>query len=121
LKKKPENTPEDRPKALKYAQLLLKYRARSEKEISQRLKEKGFDTQVIQEIVKGLKAKHLLEKERSALEIVKEKLAELQGIDRQKAKRRVYNYLLRRGFSEEEISEVKENLCLCHCERSEAI
>ena len=110
MKKKPENAPENKTKALNYAQLLLKFRPRSEKEISWRLKEGGFDAQVIQEVVEGLKAKVLFEKEKGVLEIAKEKLGELQGIDTQKAKRRIYSHLLRRGFSLEEITETLDNL-----------
>ena len=48
-------------KAKNYAFLLLKFRPRSEKEISERLKRKKFDTAVIRETILFLKEKSFVD------------------------------------------------------------
>ena len=145
-------------KAKNYAFLLLKFRSRSEKEISQRLKKKKFEAQAINATVAFLKEKNFLDDRafarawidsrlkkplglrriRQELKIkgidnriidcqigeVKEKYCEeaivrglaikrmkiSKGIDRQKAKGRVFSYLLRRGFSLDIVIEAVNQL-----------
>ncbi|MDI6758328.1 MAG: regulatory protein RecX [Candidatus Omnitrophota bacterium] len=136
--------------AKRYAFLLLKFRLRSEKEIEQRLKKKGFEAKIAKQVVSFLKDKdfindeifvnawikyrlkkpyglrkikqeltqngldkHLIDnciseikgkdysEEDIVKEIVIERLTKLKGIEPIKAKRRLYAYLLRRGFSPE--------------------
>ena len=136
-------------KARAYAFLLLKYRQRSVKEISQRLKNKKFPEEAISRTVEFLREKKFLDDELFARAWIKERLSRyigprrlkqelkfkgvseqviennlkvarefysesdtvrelaakrlsrLKGLDPQTAKRRVYGYLLRRGFSPE--------------------
>ena len=135
--------------AKEYAFLLLKYRLRTEKELSQRLKRKKFDQAVITETLEFLKNKGFVNdaafakawvnsrinkpiglrrlrveltqkgvdkeiinteiarvkedysEEAVVAEIARSRFQKLKGIEPQKAKRRVYAYLLRRGFSPE--------------------
>ena len=138
-------------KARSYAFLLLKYRQRSEKEISDRLKKKKFPEELIKETIfflqekkfiddlafsrawirerlahsigprrlkQELKAKgiseeiiedNLREAQESYSEtetirqLVESRLSRLRNVDPRTAKRRVYGYLLRRGFSPEAV------------------
>ena len=144
-----ENKKDLPQKARDYAFLLLKFRLRSEKEISQRLKKKKFTEEIIRETLLFLRDKGFIDdnlfakawvasrvkkplglrKIRGELnlkgidkeiidfqineikkgysepglvkKIIKDKLKKLKGIQAQKAKRRIYAYLLYRGFSPE--------------------
>ena len=141
-------------KARGYAFLLLKFRPRSENEIRQRLKNKKFNSEIIESTVSFLKDKGFIDdnyfaktwiesrikkplgirrlkaelnikgvnkeiidtqineiKKSYAEEdivggIARDRLNKLKGIDPQKAKKRVYAYLLRRGFSPEVVMDV---------------
>lgn len=145
-------------KARKYAFLLLKFRLRSEEEIRQRLKNKKFALQIIEETLSFLKDKAFVDdnhfarawiesrikrplgirrlkqelqikgidkeiiesqineikknypEEDVVTRIIKEKLEKTKGSDPQKAKRRIYAYLLRRGFSPGIILEAMSQL-----------
>lgn len=145
-------------KAREYAFLLLKFRLRSEKEIANRLKKKGFAEEAVKETVVFLKEKGFLNdelfaktwvnlrikkplglarvreelrlkgiereiinrqiekikegycEEDIAAKIAREKLNRLKEIDPCKAKRRVFAYLLRRGFSPDIISDTLNQL-----------
>ena len=140
-------------KALEYAFRLLKYRPRSEYELSQRLKRRGFPESTVKETIFFLKEKGLIndfefariwvesrikkplgvnrlkqelkikgiDKEliKQVIERVGDKYKEeemirdllsrrwekLKNIEPHKAKRRLFLYLLRRGFSSEKIQE----------------
>jgi len=132
-----------------YAFLLLKFRLRSEKELCERLKKKGFESGTIREVAGSLKSKGFIDdrlfakawiksrlgrslglrrirqelnlkgidkeitdtylnevkKVYSEQDVVKniaqERLEKLKGVEPRCARRRVYAYLLRRGFSPE--------------------
>lgn len=153
-----KNKPESLEKARGYAFLLLKFRLRSEKEITQRLKEKKFDEQVIKETIEFLKERKFIDDQAFAKawiesrirkplglrrlrqelslkgidkkiidaeleevkkgyieldivkKIVRERFEKLKGIQAQKAKFRLYTYLLRRGYSSEIVREVLNKL-----------
>lgn len=153
-----KNKPESLEKARGYAFLLLKFRLRSEKEITQRLKEKKFDEQVIKETIEFLKERKFIDDQAFAKawiesrirkplglrrlrqelslkgidmkiidaeleevkkdyieidivkKIVRERFEKLKGIQAQKAKPRLYAYLLRRGYSSEIVREVLNKL-----------
>jgi regulatory protein len=53
--------PKDEKAAEKSALNLIKYRARSEKELSDRLKEKGFDEEVIDKVIEKCKKSDLID------------------------------------------------------------
>lgn len=145
-------------KAKAYAFLLLKFRPRSEYEITQRLKRKKFDDKVIKEVVSFLKEKSFIDDNyfarawidsrlkrplglrriRNELKIkgiadgvidsqireaksdysekdivvnlLRDKLERLKGIEPEKAKRRIYAFLIRRGFSPDVIIEALTKL-----------
>lgn len=153
-----KNKPETLEKARNYAFLLLKFRTRSEKEITRRLKEKKFDEQAIKETIEFLKErkfiddrafakawiesrvkkplglrrlrqelmmkgidKKIIDAELEAAkedynepEIVKkiarERFKKLKGVQAQKAKPRLYAYLLRRGYSSEIVIDALNKL-----------
>lgn len=153
-----KNKPETLEKARNYAFLLLKFRTRSEKEITRRLKEKKFDEQAIKETIEFLKErkfiddrafarawiesrvkkplglrrlwqelmmkgidKKIIDAELEAAkedynepEIVKkiarERFKKLKGAQAQKAKPRLYAYLLRRGYSSEIVIDALNKL-----------
>ena len=145
-------------KAKNYCFLLLKFRLRSEKELSGRLKQKKFDEATIRKVldflreksfvddaafsrawadsrakkglgvrriaqelgVKGID-KRLIEAEASrikqdyperetVLELARKRLAKMKDIEPQKAKARIYGYLMRRGFSPDIIIDVVNEL-----------
>lgn len=141
------SNPDPAVKAKEYAFLLLKFRQRSEKEISERLKQKKFPQEVIARTITFLREKKFIDdglfarawiRERlarslgprrirqelglkgiskeiiesglqelegtyseaqTAEELAKRRFASLKDIDPRAAKRRIYAYLLRRGFS----------------------
>ena len=145
-------------KAKNYAFLLLKFRQRSTKEISQRLKQKHFEDPVIKETIAFLKdhvfiddaaftrswidsrlkrplglrrikeelrikgidnniidsninqIKRNYSEEEVVSRIAADKLCKLKGIEPQKAKRRIFSYLLRRGFSPDIINDTLAQL-----------
>ena len=148
----------DIEKARAYAFLLLKFRLRSQAELLQRLKQKGFSGELSQSTVDFLKDKEFINdrvfakgwvssrlKRPFGLRRIKQELAakgldeeiiedslaqarndynEIQvvsqlarqrfsrqkGIEPQKAKSRVYAYLLRRGFSPDTVSDIVKQL-----------
>lgn len=145
-------------KAKNYAFLLFKFRPRSEKELSQRLKNKKFDDRTIKDIVRFLKEKVFLDdssfarawiesrlkkpfglrrirqelklkgideqiitshiaaakKDYSEEEIVKkitkEKFSKVRNLEVDKAKRRIFSYLIRRGFSPDVVMDAIRQL-----------
>lgn len=138
--------------------MLLKFRPRSEKEITQRLKEKEFDEQAIKETIEFLKERKFIDDQSFARawiesrikkplglrrlqqelrikgidkkiidaeleevkkgyvepgvvkKIARERFKKLKGIEAQKAKARLYAYLLRRGYSSEIVTDVLNKL-----------
>jgi regulatory protein len=68
------------------------------------LRLKGIDKAIIDAGINELKSDY--SEEDVVKSIAKNRLSRLKGIDQQKAKKRVYAYLLRRGFSPESIIEV---------------
>lgn len=102
----------DLQKAKNYAFLLFKFRPRSEREIIFRLKEKEFPADVIKKTISFLKKEKLLQEEEGSCEgdiarkIVQEKLKELTDLPLPKAQKKIFEYLLTRGFSEDVASEV---------------
>ncbi len=58
---------------------------------------KGIDKEIIESQLEEIKKDY--DEEGIVSGIVRKKLVSLQGLDPQKAKRRLYAYLLRRGFS----------------------
>lgn len=81
--------------ALKYAFKLLNYKDRSEKEMHERLNQKGFSGKVAQEAVAYLKERRFIDDERLA-EFLKRGAAERRCL----GKDGVRNYLLNKGISE---------------------
>jgi len=77
--------------------------------LRQELKLKGIDSKIIEAQLE--EAKKDYSEEETVLRLAKERLGKLKGIDAQKAKQRVYGYLLRRGFSGRAIIEAIEQLC----------
>ena len=138
--------------------MLLKYRQRSEKEISDRLKKKKFPEEIVKEALDFLREKKFVDdsafarawiRERLARsigprrlkqelkikgikqeiiesnlreiegaysepdtvrELVRSRLSRIKELDPQTAKRRVYAYLLRRGFSPETVIDTLNQL-----------
>jgi len=144
-------------KAREYAFFLLKFRLRSEAEISQRLKRKNFSDKAIESALRFLKEKKFIDdsnftrawinsrinkplgirrlreelkakgvseeiidarldeikagysEEKIVRQVAEERLNKLKGIDPQVVRRRVFNYLMRRGFSCGVIMDVLKN------------
>jgi regulatory protein len=92
-------TPE---KAREYAFLLLKFRLRSEKELSQRLKRKEFDEQVIKETVSFLRGKGFLDDDYFAKSWVSSRLKANLG------SRRIRQELKLKGVTKEAIERELE-------------
>ncbi len=147
---------EDENKAKETALRFLSFRRRTEKEIKDKLKQKGFDENIIKRTVEKLKeydlindlefatawvkerleykprGKRLLEQElwkkgikkevikqvlnescqdedKSALDLLERIKNRYKNLEPQVAKRRMYGFLLRKGFSYEVISQVMHN------------
>ncbi len=148
-----------RAKAKNYAFTLLRNRPRSERELRERLKMKGFEDETVDIVIADLArvgyvndakfAKFLIdsrmhmnpvgdvllkyqlkdkgvddaiidaalgEKAKSydeyglALEMAKERFERLRKLDRRKAAKRVYDFLLRRGFKYDTVRKIIEEL-----------
>lgn len=76
--------------------------------IKQELTLKGINKEIIDGQLSIIRDDY--PEEEIVAKIAKEKLGKLKGIDPQKAKKRVYSYLLRRGFSPEMVYEAMNNL-----------
>ena len=68
------------------------------------LKDKGIDNKIIEEVLSKLKENY--NEYEVACDLAKKRMKKLSKIDSLKAKRRIFNYLLRRGFSYELVCEV---------------
>ncbi len=69
----------------------------------QELTVKGIDKEIIESQINEVKKNY--PEEEIVAQIAKEKLKKIKGIDPQKAKKRIYAYLLRRGFSPQVVIE----------------
>ncbi|MDP2755007.1 MAG: regulatory protein RecX, partial [Nitrospirota bacterium] len=77
-----KNKPESLEKARGYAFLLLKFRLRSEKEITQRLKGKKFDEQVIKETIEFLKERKFIDDQAFAKAWIESRIRKPLGLRR---------------------------------------
>lgn len=76
--------------------------------IRQELRQKGVDKEIIEQEVARVKDYSEAE---TVLGLAKERLSKLKGIEADVAKRRLYAYLLRRGFSPEIVIDTLNQLC----------
>jgi regulatory protein len=79
--------------------------------IKQELRQKGVDKEIIEE--QTAKVEDYTEG-KIVLDLAKGRLNRLKGIDQVSAKRRVYAFLLRRGFSPEVVIDTLNQLCTQH-------
>ncbi|MDD5560520.1 MAG: regulatory protein RecX [Candidatus Omnitrophica bacterium] len=86
-------------KAKEYAFLLLKFRLRSEKELAQRLRQKGFSEELSQETVNFLKDKHFIDDRVFARGWVSSRLKRPFGL------RRIKQELMQKGLDKQVIEE----------------
>ena len=91
----------DKRDAIRYAYRLLSYRDRSEKELTDKLKWKGFSEEIIQQTIKHLSEKGFVND--AALALSLRRIAEDARL---LGDRGVRIFLLRRGISEELIKDV---------------
>ncbi len=82
LKKNKKVAGDEFKKGLNYAFLLLKYRARSCKEIKDRLRRKNFSPTIIQKVIDYLKERDYINDENFSLSYIQEKLK--RGFSRRK-------------------------------------
>jgi regulatory protein len=76
--------------------------------IRQELRIKGIDNGIIERSIKELRPDY--SEEEVVSRIAADKFNRLKGIEPQKAKQRIYSYLLRRGFSPDIISDTLSQL-----------
>ena len=76
--------------------------------ISQELAVKGLGKEIIEEILARVK-EHYSESE-VVSQLAEQRFSRLKGIEPQKAKARVYAYLMRRGFSPDTVGEIVNKL-----------
>ncbi len=76
--------------------------------IAQELRLKGVDTSTVERALRDAGA--LDSENETAASLAKTRLAQLKGVEPQAARRRVYAYLIRRGFLPETASDVLEQL-----------
>lgn len=72
------------------------------------LKLKGIDNEIIENQIEQIKADY--PEQDLVTKIARERLNKLKNIEPQKAKRRLYEYLLRRGFSPDIVMDVVQQL-----------
>lgn len=100
-------------KALNYAFLLLKFRKRGRRELRLRLEAKGYGQKDIEGALSYLEEKRFIVKESlfeadEAAALAQQAAAKLKKLTPAKARKRIFAFLLRRGFSNEVIKEVIE-------------
>lgn len=76
--------------------------------IKEELRAKGIDKSIIEANLNRIRQDY--SEEKVVTEIAAGRLSRLKGLEPQKAKRRVFSYLLRRGFSPEVISDTLAGL-----------
>jgi regulatory protein len=76
--------------------------------LKEELKIKGIDKEIIEERINEIKKNY--PEEEIIARIARERLKRIKDIDPQKAKKRIYAYLLRRGFSPDIILDVVSQL-----------
>jgi len=96
---KSSTSPNSSEKAKEYAFLLLKFRLRSEKELAQRLKQKGFSEELCQETVNFLKDKQFIDDRVFAKGWVASRLKRPFGL------RRIKQELIQKGLDKEIITK----------------
>lgn len=77
--------------------------------IKEELKVKGLDKEIIEERISEVKEGY--SEEAVVEQLARMRLGKLKGIEALAARRRVYAYLIRRGFSPEVVTEVINQLC----------
>lgn len=77
--------------------------------IKEELKVKGIDKQIIEEKISEVKENY--SEEAVVEQLARMRLGKLKGIQALAVRRRVYAYLIRRGFSPEAVTEVINQLC----------
>ena len=70
---------------------------------------KGIQKEIVEEEIESIKKSYF--EEEAIVNIVKVRLRKLGSIEPQKARKRIYAYLLRRGFSPELVIETINQLC----------
>jgi regulatory protein len=76
--------------------------------LKQELRIKGIDKEIIESRINEIRKDY--PEEEIVKQIAKKRLSKIKGIESQKAKKRVYAYLLRRGFSPDIILEAVNQL-----------
>ncbi|MFA5176925.1 MAG: regulatory protein RecX [Candidatus Omnitrophota bacterium] len=79
--------------------------------IKQELRQKGVDKEIIEAQTARLED---YSEAKTVLDLAEGRLNRLKGIDQASAKRRVYAFLLRRGFSPEVVIDTLNQLCTRH-------
>ena len=79
------------------------------RKIRQELNLKGIDKQIIDSEISEIKEKYA--EEEVVGKIINKRLGRLKGIDPNRAKIRLYSYLLRRGFSPEIVIDTITRIC----------
>ncbi|MEO0114839.1 MAG: RecX family transcriptional regulator [candidate division WOR-3 bacterium] len=96
---------EESQKALNYAYRLLSYRARSEKEISERLANRGYSETVINQTLAELKRAGLIDDKEFALIFIQDRLNLAK-----RGKRAIYTELLRKGVAKSVIERALKEI-----------
>ena len=91
-----------------WVQLRLR-RQQGLRKIKEELRIKGIDKEIVARQLEQVKENY--REEEIAAKLAEERLKALQGIEPRSARRRVYAYLARRGFSPGIIADVMNNLC----------
>jgi len=102
-------------KALNYAFLLLKFRKRGRRELRLRLEAKGYGQKDIEAALSYLEEKRFIAKDSmseadEAAALARQAATKLKKLTPAKARKRIFAYLLRRGFSNEVVSETVDNI-----------
>lgn len=77
--------------------------------IKEELRVKGIESEIIDDQIQEIKKSYC--EEEIIAKIAKVRLSRLKGIEPQKARQRVFSYLLRRGFSPEIVIDAIGRLC----------
>ena len=90
---------DDRKFAASYARYLIENKGLSRYALRYELKKKGLAEEDIDSAFEGLEEAEVEDEEAVALRLVEKKMALMRGLDREKARRRVTDFLRRKGYS----------------------
>lgn len=99
---------EQKKEALEYSYLLLNFRERSEKEMSERLRRKGFSPEIIHAVLEELKEKQIIDDKKFAQNFTESKLKSSKMIGEQRIQQELYKKGIKNETAKAMLQKIKD-------------